>query len=116
MKAASFAGLLRVAWSGAPTFFEAWGPAISALAIVTMVFGNLVALAQTNLKRMLAYSAIAHAGYLLIGVLVSRPGSEDVPEGRVSFDEMLDRADVISLHCPLNDTTRGLFGAEEFAA
>jgi glycerate dehydrogenase len=48
-------------------------------------------------------------------LVAARPGSEDVPEGRVSFDEMLDRADVISLHCPLNDTTRGLFGAEEFA-
>jgi NADH-quinone oxidoreductase subunit N len=85
VKAASFAALLRVAWSGAPSFFEAWGPAISALAIVTMVFGNLVALAQTNLKRMLAYSAIAHAGYLLIGVLVSRPGSDDAAASGVLF-------------------------------
>jgi NADH-quinone oxidoreductase subunit N len=85
VKAASFAALLRVAWSGAPTFFEVWGPAISALAIVTMVFGNLVALAQTNLKRMLAYSAIAHAGYLLIGVLVSRPDSDDTAASGVLF-------------------------------
>lgn len=85
VKAASFAALLRVAWSGGPTFFEAWGPAISALAIVTMVFGNIVALAQTNLKRMLAYSAIAHAGYLLVGVLVSRPGAEDAAASGVLF-------------------------------
>lgn len=85
VKAASFAALLRVAWAGAPTFFEAWGPAISALAVVTMVFGNVVALAQSNLKRMLAYSAIAHAGYLLIGVLVSRPASDDAAASGVLF-------------------------------
>jgi glycerate dehydrogenase len=50
-------------------------------------------------------------------VLISaRPGSEAVPEDRVGFDELLAEADVISLHCPLNDDTRGLFGAGEFRA
>lgn len=85
VKAASFAALLRVAWAGAPVFFEAWGPLITALAIVTMSFGNVVALAQTNLKRMLAYSAIAHAGYLLVGVLVSRPEVDDAAATGVLF-------------------------------
>ena len=48
-------------------------------------------------------------------VLVSaRPGSDAVPEDRVSFGRLLESADVISLHCPLNDDTRGLFGAEQF--
>ncbi len=48
-------------------------------------------------------------------VLVSaRPGSDTVDTGRIPFDELLERADAISLHCPLNDTTRGLFGAPEF--
>lgn len=48
-------------------------------------------------------------------VLVSaRPGSTTVPDDRVAFDELVDNADVISLHCPLNDDTRGLFGADEF--
>jgi glycerate dehydrogenase len=50
-------------------------------------------------------------------VLVSaRPGTDSVPEDRVAFDELLAKADVISLHCPLNDATRELFGAREFAA
>lgn len=52
-----------------------------------------------------------------MGVIVSaRPGSDTVPGGRVSFDELLARSDVISLHCPLDDATRGLFGAEQFRA
>ena len=50
-------------------------------------------------------------------VLVSaRPGTDSVPDDRVAFDELLAKADVISLHCPLNDATRELFGAREFAA
>lgn len=77
VKAASFAALLRVAWAGTPTFTEQLGPLLVGLAIVTMVFGNIVALAQTNLKRMLAYSAIAHAGYLLVGVVASQPRPDD---------------------------------------
>ena len=48
-------------------------------------------------------------------VLVSaRPGAGDIPDDRVAFDEVLVRADVISLHCPLNDETRDLFGAAQF--
>jgi glycerate dehydrogenase len=47
-------------------------------------------------------------------LVAARPGSDDVPEGRVSLDELLARADVVSLHCPLNDVTRGLLGAAEF--
>jgi glycerate dehydrogenase len=47
-------------------------------------------------------------------IVAARPGSADVPDGRVGFDELLRRSDVISLHCPLNETTRGLFGADEF--
>jgi len=49
-------------------------------------------------------------------IVAARPGSGEVPEGRVSMDEILQRADAISLHCPLNDVTRNLFGAAEFAA
>lgn len=49
-------------------------------------------------------------------IVAARTGAEDVPEDRVSMDELLQRADVISLHCPLNEVTRDLFGAVEFAA
>jgi glycerate dehydrogenase len=49
-------------------------------------------------------------------IVAARPGDAEVSEGRVSFGELLERADVISLHCPLTDATRGLFSAEQFAA
>ena len=49
-------------------------------------------------------------------IVAARPGADDIPEGRVSMDELLRRADAISLHCPLNDVTRNLFSAAEFAA
>jgi len=49
-------------------------------------------------------------------IISARPGSDTVPAGRVAFEEMLRRADVISLHCPLTAATRGLFGAREFGA
>jgi len=47
-------------------------------------------------------------------IVAARPGTEDVGDDRVSFDELLERSDVISLHCPLNEQTSNLFGAEEF--
>jgi glycerate dehydrogenase len=49
-------------------------------------------------------------------IISARPGSETVPEGRVAFDDLLRRADVVSLHCPLSDETRDLFGHDAFAA
>lgn len=48
-------------------------------------------------------------------IVCARPGTSTVDSDRVSFDELLQRSDVISLHCPLNDDTRGLFGETEFA-
>jgi len=47
-------------------------------------------------------------------IVSARPGSPETSDGRVSFDDLLTQADVISLHCPLSDETRNLFGAEEF--
>jgi NADH-quinone oxidoreductase subunit N len=67
-KIGAFAGLLRVFPFGLPHLGDLWGPALAAIAIASMLLGNLAALFQTNLKRLLAYSGIAHAGYLLIGV------------------------------------------------
>ena len=49
-------------------------------------------------------------------IVAARPGSDEIPDGRVSFDELLASADVISLHCPLTGATRALFGPDEFRA
>ena len=49
-------------------------------------------------------------------LVAARPGSDTVPEGRVPMSELLERCDAISLHCPLGDATRGLFGTAEFKA
>jgi NADH-quinone oxidoreductase subunit N len=65
VKAAAFLALARVLVEGFPHVAGSWQPAIAGLAMASMVLGNLVALAQRSLKRMLAYSSIAHAGYLL---------------------------------------------------
>jgi len=79
VKAAAFGALLRVFTSGLAGLAAGWKPAVAVLAIVTMVFGNLGALAQSNLKRMLAYSSVAHAGYLLTAlVAVPAVGAEAV--------------------------------------
>jgi proton-translocating NADH-quinone oxidoreductase chain N len=68
-KAAGFAVLIRVLATGVPiTSSLNWTPLIIILAGLTMTYGNLVAISQTNIKRMLAYSSIAQAGYLLLGV------------------------------------------------
>jgi NADH-quinone oxidoreductase subunit N len=71
VKAAAFGALLRVFPGALPGLASDWQPAVAILAVVTMVIGNLGALAQTNLKRMLAYSSIAHAGYLLTALVAA---------------------------------------------
>jgi NADH-quinone oxidoreductase subunit N len=72
-KAASFAMLLRILLEGLPAMNADWRLLFEILAIVTMTVGNVAALTQTNLKRMLAYSSIAHAGYVLMGVVAGTP-------------------------------------------
>lgn len=67
-KVGGFAALIRVFVSALPALAATWAPAIAVLAALTMILGNVVALAQSNIKRMLAYSSIAHAGYILMGV------------------------------------------------
>ena len=68
VKAAAFAAFLRVWLEAFPSAFHSWHPAVAGLAIATMIFGNAIGLAQKNLKRMLAYSSIGHAGYLLVAL------------------------------------------------
>jgi NADH-quinone oxidoreductase subunit N len=65
-KAAAFAVLLRVLYVALPALHNHWQPLIWWMAALSMTFGNLGALRQQNVKRMLAYSSIAHAGYLLV--------------------------------------------------
>lgn len=68
-KAAGFAALMRVVAYALPSLSADWMPMLAVLAILSMTVGNLAALAQRNIKRMLAYSSIAHAGYILIGIV-----------------------------------------------
>jgi NADH-quinone oxidoreductase subunit N len=70
-KAAAFAMLLRIVFEGLVPVKADWGTLFYTLAILTMTVGNVAALTQSNIKRMLAYSSIAHAGYLLIGVVAA---------------------------------------------
>ena len=65
-KVAAFAVLLRIAFGAFPLLREHWVPVLWWLAVASMTIGNLGALRQRNIKRMLAYSSIAHAGYLLV--------------------------------------------------
>ena len=70
-KAASFAAFLRVLLEAFGGIKPDWNLLILVICIITVALGNLVAIVQTNVKRMLAYSSIAHAGYALIGVVVA---------------------------------------------
>ncbi|MBK6767168.1 MAG: NADH-quinone oxidoreductase subunit N [bacterium] len=68
-KAAAFVGLIRVFGIALAETNEHWVGVLTVLSIVTMTLGNVSALRQTSVKRMLAYSSIAHAGYLLVGIV-----------------------------------------------
>ncbi len=67
-KAAGFAAFVRIFMEALPNIDTEWNTVLIILAILTMTVGNVIAIAQTNIKRMLAYSSIAHAGYVLIGL------------------------------------------------
>jgi NADH-quinone oxidoreductase subunit N len=71
VKAAAFATIARIWYECFQHSLFSWGPVLWWLAAATMIIGNVVALAQQNLKRMLAYSSIAHTGYLLVAVLAN---------------------------------------------
>lgn len=77
VKAAAFATFARVFLSALYPMNTAWTPILWLVAAATMILGTVVGVAQTNLKRMLAYSSIAHAGYLLLG-LVAAGANQDV--------------------------------------
>src|SRR5437762_2229415 len=68
VKAAAFAAFLRSWLEAFPAAFNAWHPAVVGIAVATMVLGNAIGLRQQNIERMLAYSSIGHAGYLLVAL------------------------------------------------
>lgn len=69
-KVAGFAALLRILQFAFPAeLLPAWPMALAILSAVTMIIGNILAVSQTNIKRMLAYSSIAHAGFILVGLV-----------------------------------------------
>jgi NADH-quinone oxidoreductase subunit N len=68
VKTAAFAAFLRVWLEAFPQEFDSWHRAVAGLAIATMVIGNAIGLQQSNLKRLLAYSSIAHAGFILVAL------------------------------------------------
>ncbi|HEX9780577.1 MAG TPA: NADH-quinone oxidoreductase subunit N [bacterium] len=69
-KMAGFVAMMRVLFGAFEPAAALWAPVLAALAAATMLYGNLGALPQTNIKRLLGYSSIGHAGYLLMGVAV----------------------------------------------
>jgi NADH-quinone oxidoreductase subunit N len=75
-KAAAFAAIMRLMVGGLGPLGIDWAIAFAVLAALTMTVGNVVALAQTNVKRMLAYSSIAHTGYILAALAAYRVGDQ----------------------------------------
>lgn len=72
-KLAALGMLLRFFLGAMPSLVDQWQPIFIIMAILSMVIGNLFAIAQTNIKRMLAYSAIAHVGYMFLGLIAATP-------------------------------------------
>src|SRR5438034_650705 len=68
-KIAAFAMAVRMLVNGLPALAPDWQQMLALLAILSIALGNITAIAQSNLKRMLAYSAIAHMGFMLLGLL-----------------------------------------------
>jgi NADH-quinone oxidoreductase subunit N len=78
-KVGAFAAMIRVFVLGLPGGVVPWGTALAVLSVMTMTLGNVAALLQSNLKRLLAYSSIAHAGFMLTGIIAAnRAGTSAV--------------------------------------
>lgn len=88
-KAAAIAVMLRVLLGFFPGFGNYWTIFFSVLAALSMTVGNLLALHQDNLKRMLAYSGISHMGYILVGLAACEPVLESIPFHQLGFQAAL---------------------------
>ncbi|HEU0235592.1 MAG TPA: NADH-quinone oxidoreductase subunit N [Candidatus Limnocylindrales bacterium] len=84
-KVGAFALILRLFVEALGPLREEWLPVVVVLAAITMTLGNLVALTQTNVKRMLAYSSIAHTGYMLVGLAAYAAGRMEGLEGLLFY-------------------------------
>ena len=73
-KIAAFGALLRLFYVALPALKDEWRPVLWVIAILTMVLGTVTAVTQTDVKRMLAYSAVAHTGFILMGVIAANRG------------------------------------------
>lgn len=71
-KVGGFAAMLRVLITAMPSVSTEWGVLIAIMASLTMIIGNIIAISQSDIKRMLAYSSIAHAGYILLAVAAAQ--------------------------------------------
>jgi len=80
-KADAFAAMLRVLVIALPFYRDDWRPIIWTLALVTLLVGSILAVVQNNVKRMLAYSSISHAGFILVGVEAAAHGAGDADPG-----------------------------------
>jgi NADH-quinone oxidoreductase subunit N len=85
IKAGAFAGFVRIVGLALIPASQSWSDVLIILAVLTMVVGNVLALPQRNLKRLLAYSSIAHAGYLLLGLIAMGRSHDTTGAGAVLF-------------------------------
>ena len=76
-KIAAFVMVVRIFVEGMPTLVVDWSSMFASMAVVSLALGNLSAIRQKNLKRMLAYSGISHMGFVLLGFLATRPSSDE---------------------------------------
>lgn len=115
-KAAAFAVLLRIVYEAFPSLHAFWSPLLWAVAVLSMTVGNLAALRQRNVKRMLAYSSIAHAGYLLaafagvayIGIAAASFYAAAYAAMNVGIFAVITLASGYDEHSPLVEDFRGL--------
>jgi len=80
-KAAAFGAMLRVLVVGLPQYRDDWQPVIWVLALLSLVVGSFMAVVQTNVKRMLAYSSVSHAGFILVGVEAAAHTAGEADQG-----------------------------------
>jgi NADH-quinone oxidoreductase subunit N len=121
-KAAAFALLIRVVYEAFPTLHSLWSPLLWGVAVLSMTVGNLAALRQQNVKRMMAYSSIAHAGYLLaafagapeIGISAAAFYIAAYAAMNVGIFAVITLVSGYDEHLPLIDDYRGLLYRSPF--